>query len=353
VTAKVCILILNWNNWQDTVGCLESVYQNSFTNCQAVVIDNGSSDNSLERVREWAVGRLPSGNAFTPYKSDNKPISHITYAREAAELGGDLGREKDLFASLPEDVSCPFVLIQTGANLGYAGGNNVGLRFAMKREDFSHVWILNNDTIIHQEALTELLACMESDDTVGAAGSKLLYHHEPDTLHMAGGCRIVPWMGNASMIGVGGKDDIRWDRPLEPDYISGASLLVKKKVLEDIGFMDERYFLYWEDADWGVRMRRRGYRLLYCPTSRVWHKEGGTAGRLSPVSDYYWVRNGLFFMKKFYPALLPLAPVFYLLKYTLVRLVKGQPLHFSSFLAGVRDFLKGRTGSRELARKGK
>jgi len=338
LTGKVCILILNWNNWQDTVECLESVYQNSYPDYQVVVADNASADGSIDKIIEWAEGRLRTSGTIVPYISGNKPIPYNIYDREAAERGEGKNGERY------PDAAFPLSIIHTGANLGYAGGNNVGLRFALKRCDFSYVWILNNDTVIQKDALQKLMVCLEHEDNIGAAGSKLLYHHQPDTLHMAGGCRIIPWMGNASMIGEGTKDDGRWDAPLEPDYISGASLLVKNKVLENVGFMDERYFMYWEDADWGERMRRSGCRLIYCPASRVWHKEGASAGRLSSSADYYWVRNGLYFMKKFYPALLPLMPFSYFFKYTLLRFVKGQPLHFSSFLAGLRDFLKGKTG---------
>lgn len=350
---KVCILILNWNNWRDTVDCLESVFQGSFNNFQTIVIDNGSTDGSVNRIKEWAEGTIKTENPFIQYYADNKPIPYISYDRKEAEMGGNPEQEYSISASFAGRIYHPLIIIHAEVNLGYAGGNNVGLRFTMTRKDFSHIWILNNDTVCHPDALGELMACVESDTKIGAAGSKLLFYHRPDLLHMAGGCRIVPWLGNASMIGAGEKDDGRWDAPLEPDYIAGASLLMKREVLEHVGLMDERYFLYWEDADWGVRMRRQGYRLLYCPASRVWHREGGSVGRLSAGADYYWVRNGLFFMKKFHPALLPLAPVAYLCKYTLVRLVKRQPLHFSFFLAGVLDFLKGRTGPREFSGKGK
>jgi len=263
----------------------------------------------------------------------------IIYDKDDAESGGDRDQEKTIVGNRD-----PLIIIRTGENLGYAGGNNVGLRFAVKRGDFDYLWVLNNDTVIHQGALKELIACAEGDDFVGAVGSKLLYHHRPDVLHMAGGCRIVPWMGNASMIGVGRKDDGSWDSPISPDYISGASVLVKKEVIENVGLMEEQYFLYWEDADWGIRMRRKGYRLFYCPRSTVWHKEGGTVGGITPQSDYYWVRNGLIFMKKFYALLLPLAFFSYFMKYTLVRFLKKQPSHFAAFLAGVWDFLRGRTG---------
>jgi GT2 family glycosyltransferase len=282
---------------------------------------------------------ISTNGPFIHYESNNKPLPTIIYDRVAAEAGGNRDQEKAI-----AHTRDPFIVIRTGANLGYAGGNNVGLRFAEKRGDYDYVWILNNDTIVHREALKELISCAENHK-VGAAGSKLFYHDRPDTLHMAGGCRIVPWMGNASMIGVNQRDGEKWDRSLAPDYISGASLLVKKEVLENVGLMDEQYFLYWEDADWGIRMRKRGYGLLYCYRSTVWHKEGGTVGGITPQSDYYWVRNGLIFMKKFYPILLPLAFFSYFMKYTFVRFLKKQPSHFSAFLSGVRDFLRGKAGS--------
>jgi len=344
--SRVCILILNWNNWQDTVECLESVFQGSYREYQVVVVDNDSTDSSEKKIKEWAEGKIKTQNPFIHYNTHNKPIPFVSYDRQAAESGGNLELEKSLSASLTGDIPHPLVFIQTGVNLGYAWGNNIGLRFALKRVCISHIWILNNDTVCHLDALKELMACIESDNNIGAAGSKLLYYDRPDILHLAGGCRITPWLGNTSMIGAGKKDDGKWDRPLEPDYISGASMLIKKKVLEDVGLLDERYFLYWEDADLGMRMRRMGYRLLYCPASRVWHQEGGSVGRLSRSADYYWVRNGLYFMQKFYPGLLPIIPLSYFLKFTLLRLVKRQPLHFSSFLSGVKDFITGKTGPR-------
>ncbi len=320
---KVYILILNWNNWRDTFVCLESVFKNSYPNYQVVVIDNASTDGSEEKILEWA---------------DKKSIAHVRYDRKTAEKGGLFDKEKDL-------TQPSMVFIQTGSNLGYAGGNNVGIQYVLNQDDCKYVWLLNNDTVVDIDALTEMVRTVEADDKIGMVGSKLLYHNRPDIIQAAGGCSIVPWMGNASIIASNEKDDGTWDEPFEPSYISGASLLVKKEAVEAIGLMDEKYFLYWEDADWGVRARRKGYRLLYCPKSKVWHKEGGTTGYLSPQADYYWIRNGLYFTLKFYPYYLPLIPFSYLVKYTLVRALKRQPSNFNVFIKGVIDFLRGKTGS--------
>ncbi len=238
----------------------------------------------------------------------------------------------------------PLVIIQSGGNLGYAGGNNVGMRYALSKDDCRYIWLLNNDTVVDGDALAEMLRCAEAGEGAGMVGSKLLYHDRPETIQAAGGCTIAPWAGNASVIASNEEDRGRWDAPLEPSYVSGASLLVRREVVEAIGLMDEEYFLYWEDADWGVRARRKGYRLLYCPRSRVWHREGGAAGYLSFEADYYWVRNGLYFTKKFYPYFLPLVPFSYLAKHTLARMLKRQPLHLRAYARGVADFLRGKVG---------
>ena len=320
---KVYIIISNWNGWRDTIGCLESVFQSSWTDYQVIVRDNASTDGSEEEILRWA---------------KSKSLSFIRYDRQTAEEGGLSEKEEAL-------KHPSMVFIQTGENLGYAGGNNVAMRYVLGRGDAKYIWLLNNDTVVDKEALVELVKLAETDEEIGMVSSKLLYHDRPNILQTAGGSRIVPWMGNASIIASNEEDSGRWDSPLEPDCLNGASLLVKTEAIKAIGLMDEKYFLYWEDADWGVRARRKGYRLLYCPKSKVWHKEGGTTGYLSPQADYYWIRNGLYFTNKFYPYYLPLVPFSYLVKYTLVRALKRQPSNFNVFIKGVIDFLRGKTGS--------
>jgi GT2 family glycosyltransferase len=154
-------------------------------------------------------------------------------------------------------------------------------------------------------------------------------------------------MGNAALLARDQKDDGRWNCVADLDYICGASLLVKKEVIENIGLLDDSYFLYWEDVDWGMRARIKRYALVYCAGSKVWHKEEATSEGTSCIADYYWTRNGLFFMKKFYRWLLPLTLLSYLMKHTVLRLIRKQPTNFSAFIKGLQDFLKRRTGKWE------
>jgi GT2 family glycosyltransferase len=341
MVAKVYILVLNWNNWRDTVECLESIFQNNYSNYQVVCIDNASTDDSEYRIKEWAAGNLKVTSRYVYFNSDNKPIPVVTYDRKTGAESGGTEREKTL---CPKEQQQPLIFIRTEKNAGYAGGNNAGIRYVLEKGDGPFIWILNNDTVIEKDALAALVKYAARDATVGMIGSKLLCYNNPNVLQAAGGGRIFPALGNTNLVAYNQKDNGKWDLPCDLDYICGASLFVKRAVIEEIGLMDERYFLYWEDADWGTRARRKGYKLLYCHESRILHKEGGTSGGITPLTDYYWTRNGLLFAKKLYPIFLPFIPLSYLLKYTIVRMVKKHPLNIVSFLSGIVDFCKGKTG---------
>jgi hypothetical protein len=343
---KVYILILNWNRWRYTTACLESVFKSTYPNYQVVVIDNGSSDGSEKHILNWARGPIASDGGPDELRGFQKPVSVVRYDMDTAEQGGVPETEKALHSTLYHNRH-PLIVIQTGKNLGYAGGNNAGIRYAMRKRDCDYMWLLNNDAVAAHDALTHLVETAQSDDRIGLVGSKLLYQDMPDTLQAAGGGNITAYMGNVSLSGNQEKDTGQWDIPLELDFITGASLLIKRAVTEDIGLFDERYFMNWEDIDFSVRAGRRGYKIRYCPQSRVWHKEGGTFGRVNPATDYYFTRNGLLFTRKFYPMFLPLVPFAYMVKYSLIRMLRGQPLNFKAFCKGMLAFFKGKTGAEQ------
>ena len=168
MSGKVYILILNWNNWRDTLECLESISAITYPSFEVVVIDNASTDGSVDRIGEWLQGREGSASMAEGY---------VLYDRLQAEGVGD---------AATEGSSGRCVIIQTGENLGYAGGNNVGIRYALARDDCAYVWVLNNDTVVEPEALTALVECLGQDAKAGAAGSCLLYYHTPGTIQARG-----------------------------------------------------------------------------------------------------------------------------------------------------------------------
>lgn len=325
-SARVYILLLNWNGWKDTIECLESVFRNNYLNYRVVICDNDSQDNSLAHIKSWADqhnGTAASDNGIvgelaTP--PDWKPIPYAEYDRVTAEKGGDL------------EVEPPLVLIQTGRNLGFAGGNNVGLRYALTRGDATYVWLLNNDTVIQQDSLTWMVEKFKKTPGLGICGSTLLYYHNPSLVQALGGATYNRWFGIPKHIGSmrlarNPIDEKAVERKMA--YVVGASMLVSTRFLRDIGLMNELYFLYYEEIDWATRSKGK-FSLGYASRSVVLHKEGASIGsKLSQSqearyrSEYFLVRNRIAFTSRFFPKAIPTVYLGFLIT-LIVRLLRGQ-----------------------------
>lgn len=303
---RACVVILNWNGWRDTLECLESVFRTDHPDFRVVVCDNDSSDGSLERIAAWAGGELdapatPAGPMRDPSLPPvPRPIRYAEYDRAVAERGGDPALDP------------PLTLVRTGGNLGFAGGNNVGLRYALAR-GFDYVWVLNNDTVVRPDALRRMVEEARRDPGAGIVGSTLVYYHAPDTVQAWGGAAYNRWLALGWHLG----KDAPADAPVDAGavrarlaYVTGASMLVSRAFLEEVGLMNEEYFLYFEEVDWASRARGR-FRMGYAPGSVVYHKEGGSIGSgerdavKSWTADYHFVRNRILFTRRFNPVALP------------------------------------------------
>lgn len=276
----LAVIVLNWNGWRDTLSCVESLCKVAPPFVQIVVCDNASNDGSFERLAvEW---RDRFGEGFRSYGE--------------AEV-------QDSADEVPR-----VVLIQTGANLGFAGGCNVGLRFAMSGSA-RYFWLLNNDTEVEPGAVEALLQRMSADDSVGMCGSRLVYHDAPDVIQARGGARYDPKRGVAQHIGAheprGAYENVT-QVEANMDYVVGASMMVTRHFLDRVGLMVEDYFLYFEEIDWAMRGRAMGFKLGYAPRSVVRHKEGASIGTDSRrtgsmLSIMYLTRNRLRFTARFFP----------------------------------------------------
>lgn len=305
---KIYVLVLNWNGWADTIECLESVFRSRWANFQVIVCDNASSDGSLDHIKAWADGRL---DVFSwpdnplrdfSYPPISKPVSYVEYDRQQAEAGG-----------VPAHSSSQLILVQTGANLGFAGGNNVGLRYALARGDFAYLWLLNNDTVTPPNTLPLMIAKMHRQPDVGMCGSTLLYYHKPDTIQAAGGGVFNKWLGTthsiAGLMPVTHNVD-EHSVTARMSYVSAASMLVSRNFIRQVGLMCEDYFLYFEELDWAVRATGQ-FSMAFAPKAVVYHKEGASIGsssdpkKKSALSDYFGIRNRLLFARKYYPYTLP------------------------------------------------
>lgn len=310
---KVYIIILNWNGWRDTIECLESVFRTSYSNYQVIVCDNNSQDDSLEHIKAWAEGQLEIPKARdNPLKNLSslyikKPISYVEYdINQSIET-------RDVIGSKPQ-----IVLIQTGSNLGFAGGNNVGLQYVLAQDDFGYVWLLNNDTVVKPDSLSHMLDRMERSTVAGMCGSTLLYYHKPELVQALGGGTYCKWFAITRHIGAFRRFNELMDTKYvesKINYIVGASILLSRQFLKDIGLMCEDYFLYFEELDWAMRSQGK-YTLTYAPKSIVYHKEGATIGR-SKISDYFFTRNRIVFTQKYFPYCL--TTVYLGLLFTLIK----------------------------------
>lgn len=333
---RVHIVLLNWNSAADTLECLESVLRIDYPNYQVVVCENASSDDSVGRIREWANGRgcanVPSDDLrhlMDAPRSDPTPFVEID--RATAELGGTAAT-----------TNARVVLVHNGANLGFAGGNNVGMRYAIAAsatDASGFVCLLNNDTVVSRDWLSRLMAESQSDRTIGAAGAMLFEYHEPEVVESAGGGVVHPWQGMPR-----GTTATRQRRgtsasiPRRLDFLTGACMLMRTSTLERVGLIDERFFLYCEDIELSLRIRQGGWRIALVPGAEMWHKNGGTTRRQGARRDYYIVRNSLLLVHKLYPMLVPAAMVFSLYRCALPKIVRGDWTRLRAVVGAYRDF---------------
>ncbi|GGF62862.1 glycosyltransferase family 2 protein [Alteromonas lipolytica] len=305
---KVRIVILNWNGWRDTVECLESVFKLNYPNFQVIVCDNDSSDDSVKNIVDWTRGVLP----VVPGRCH--PLPHLIIPPVAKPLSYQCYNREDVDNGVCDES--PLVIIQTQGNLGFAGGNNVGIRFAMQ-QGCDYVWLLNNDTVVEADALCQMVkhsSALRARGIKNTCGSSVHFYDDPNVIQALGGASFNRWTGIASQtLGRFLKrgdniDHGRYQQRL--DYITGCSWLIPEDFLTQIGLMEEKYFLYYEEIDWVLRSKQH-YALTYAPESLVYHKEGSSIGSktlnrpASMLSDFYLARNKFLLAKKFTPWALP------------------------------------------------
>jgi GT2 family glycosyltransferase len=293
---RVSIIILNWNGWKDTIECLESLYQITYPNYDVIVVDNGSKDDSIERIKEYAEGKAKVESKFFEYSDKNKPIKYIEYTREEAEAGG---RGEKEIADLSSNKK--LIFIKNEKNYGFAEGNNIGMRYALNALNPDYVLLLNNDTVVDKEFLGELVKVGERDEMIGIVGPKIYYYD------YAGKTDVIWFAGSSSTwnkaktihIGLRETDKGQYNKLNEATFITGCALLVKREVIKKIGLLDPIYFAYFEDVDWCFRARKAGYKLTYVPNSVIYHKVGSSANKVKDFQLYYRIRNRFILMRRY------------------------------------------------------
>ncbi len=303
---KITAIILNWNQIELTKECLRSVLKSKTEDkieIEPVVVDNGSTDNSKEDLRKL--------------KSQTSPLK-IIFNKE---------------------------------NLGFAGGNNVGIRDALKNgADF--IFILNNDTEVKDDCILNLWQTFGKDEKIGVVSPKIYYapgfefhkerYKEKDlgrVIWYAGG--KIDWKNVLGVhLGVDEVDQGQYEKVEENEFATGCALMVKDAVFEKAGFFDERFSLYLEDLDFSYRVAKVGFKLIFNPKAIVWHKNAGSSSAGSALQTYYFTRNRLLFAQKHAPLKLKLL----VYRQALEKLRQGNKVEKEA----TRDFFKKRFGLKEI-----
>lgn len=245
---RVFAIVLNWNGLKDTLECITSIKQQTYPEFEPVIVDNGSTDGSVSAIRAAFPGMKVLANA---------------------------------------------------TNLGYAEGNNVGIRYACA-EGADYLFLLNNDTILDPHLVEHLVTVAETDERIGAVGPKIFFASSPRLLWSAGG--IVNYTETVCrMRGYRRLDHGQFERIEDVDYLSSCAILLRRRAVEEVGLLDVVFApMYYEDADWCMRAHRQGFRVVYVPAGKVWHKVSVSGGGEYNLRERYLIGfNSVQFMRRY------------------------------------------------------
>lgn len=284
----MCVVV-NWNGWRDTLACLRTLACQTCQPLQVIVVDNGSTDDSVAQLEAW------------------------------------IGLER----------SCPttFSLLRSSSNLGFARGANLGIRQALE-QGAEFVWLLNNDTECPPDTLRKLVSTATLQPDAGVVGTVLFYHSDPSQVQAWGGGRVSRWWGTASHY-------LRPTRLQQDSYVTFASVLIRAEVLQQLDLLHEGYFMYYDDSDFCLRLAKTQWGLAVAADTAVLHKESAsTEGPRDPFMETTITVSGLRFLQRHSPAPLLSVPGFVLLKLA-NRARRGEWAACRAVLQGLRQYRQG------------
>lgn len=300
---KVSIIILNWNGWQDTLECLDSLAKITYPNYEVIIIDNNSTNDSVEKIKNWM-------------KDKKSAVDHK--------------------------------LIINNHNAGFAGGNNPGIEYAVKNKS-DYILLLNNDTVVNPKFLEKLVKAGESDKNFGIVGPKIYYETDKKRIWFGGG--YFSWLSGGHHQEFNKIDDNSQDEAIkEIDFMTGCCFLIKREIIEKIGLMNKDFFLYYEDVEWSLRAGKYGYKIIYAPGSHIWHKVSRSVKpEINPLVYYYHIRNILLLSKLHAPKIIiygiyAWSAVQYFKQIVKIVFFPEKNEISKMIMSGIRDFYAGKFG---------
>lgn len=303
---KVYIIVLNYNNWKDTICCLESLLSLDYNNFQIILVDNFSTDNSVEKILSWA------NNEITVELSDfylNK-IKKFSIDKTLEII--DLNNFKFSNSKI--------LLLKNNENNGYAAGNNIGINYAKFCNDFEYLWILNNDVFVENTSLSFLVEkSKKNKDTL--LGNKIFFFYEPNVLQTIGiGYHNYLMAFSWLVTNTYGSFKTIFLNILKSffcfKFVYGASVFFSKELISKLNYkFTEDYFLYFEEQDTAIQLLNKGCNIDTCEEAVIYHKSGNTinsnrSNKKSTFVDYYFNRNKILFTQKYFPKVLFVVKIF-------------------------------------------
>ena len=294
----VSIITVNYNQEEVTCELLNSIKELSYPSIEVIVVDNGS-------------GKLPN--------------------------------------ELIVDTYPTAIIINSKENLGFAGGNNLGIK--VSKGEF--LFFVNNDTELTTNVIENLIETFEYQENIGVVSPKIYYHENPDIIQYAGYTQINPYTARNSTVGQFEKDEGQHNIAGSTPYAHGAAMMMKREVIEKVGLMPEFFFLYYEELDWCEQIKKAGYQIYYQPKAVVYHKESISVGKLSALKTYYLTRNRILFMRRNAKSINLMIFTVFLIFFTIPKnliayLLKFEITHAISFTKGILWNLKNKKAHPEI-----
>ena len=286
----VSVITVNYNQSQVTFDLLASLRKITYPNIEIIVVDNASPNDNPDSIKR----------------------------------------------NYPE-----ITLIKSSKNLGFAGGNNLGI----EKSTGDYLLFINNDTEVPAGFMEPLVAFFQTHPDAGVVSPKIRYHHTPEMIQYAGYSELNPYTIRNFSIGYKEIDKSQYDTDCQTAFGHGAAMMVPRKVIEKVGMMPDIYFLYYEEIDWGWKIRKAGYQNYYVGNSVIFHKESISTGKNSPLKTYYMARNRILFTRRNSKGLQKWISLAYQIliagtKNLLLHLIKGEKQHFESYWNGLIWHLK-------------